>query len=260
MQNFGKIKNVFNNILAESILKKDKEKKKIFSQYLKTLKENKILNTQFSIYKNIEEKCSSNDVLTSEYIKENIALLSKFNANDILKENEKLMSLAGKSKGTPYDSKLEKLHEDITNLIFTKKSPKTINNLTESFDNVVNYIKSNQPKETITETPNPKSSKLLGQLAVDKFNDKFKNLSETERKIIKSIIESDETTREELFKTIRTECVDLVNQRLDESDTESKEKLLKVKDKLLRMDYNKESFINDTNKIIDLKENLSTNI
>jgi hypothetical protein len=169
------------------------------------------------------------------------------------------MRLAGNAKVISYDSKLEKLHEDITNLIFTKKSPKTINNITESFDGILNYIKTNEPKENISETVNPKSSKLLGQLAVDAFNEKFKDVSETEKRIIKSIIESDETSREELFTTIRTECVDLFNHRLDESDSESKDKLLKVKDKLLRMSYNKESFINDTNKIISLKENLTIN-
>ena len=38
MDNFGKIKDTFNLILSESIIKKDKEGKKIFNSYLKELK------------------------------------------------------------------------------------------------------------------------------------------------------------------------------------------------------------------------------
>ena len=38
MKNFGNIKDTFNSILAESIIKKNEEGKKLFNVYLKTFK------------------------------------------------------------------------------------------------------------------------------------------------------------------------------------------------------------------------------
>jgi hypothetical protein len=49
MQNFGKIKNIFNNILIEGIVKKDDNSKKLFKRYIKTIKESEILKNQFLI-------------------------------------------------------------------------------------------------------------------------------------------------------------------------------------------------------------------
>ena len=48
MKNFGNIKDTFNSILSEAIIKKDKGGKKIFSDYLKVLKENKTLRSKYS--------------------------------------------------------------------------------------------------------------------------------------------------------------------------------------------------------------------
>ena len=55
MQNFGKIKNAFSEILAEGIASNDVAKKKLFKQYVKTLRESDILKTQFLVYENIEK-------------------------------------------------------------------------------------------------------------------------------------------------------------------------------------------------------------
>jgi hypothetical protein len=41
MQNFGKIKNAFSEIIAEGIVSNDESKKILFKKYIKTLRENK---------------------------------------------------------------------------------------------------------------------------------------------------------------------------------------------------------------------------
>ena len=43
MENFGNIKDTFKNLVIESVIKKDKKGKKLFSKFLKTIKENKTL-------------------------------------------------------------------------------------------------------------------------------------------------------------------------------------------------------------------------
>ena len=65
-----------------------------------------------------------------------------------------------------------------------------------------------------------------------------------------------EQNRKDLyFQTIR-ECIDLVNQQLSECSIDEKDKLLQVKDKLLRFKYNENEFISEMSKIVSLKGNL----
>ncbi len=70
MKNFGFIKSVYNELLSESISEKNSETKSVFKKYLKSIKENEILKTQFLIYKNIENKIEENEAKADENIKE----------------------------------------------------------------------------------------------------------------------------------------------------------------------------------------------
>ena len=54
VQNFGKIKNAYNEILVESVVAKNKDKKDLFKSYVKTIKENEALKNQFLVYNIIE--------------------------------------------------------------------------------------------------------------------------------------------------------------------------------------------------------------
>ena len=62
MQNFGKIKNAFNELLAEGLSTNNPESKRIFKKYIKAINENEILRTQFLVYNNI--KFHKNEIIT----------------------------------------------------------------------------------------------------------------------------------------------------------------------------------------------------
>ena len=85
MKNFGKIKNTYNTILVESIITKDGNKKKEFSKYVKTLKENKALEIQFFIYNNIENKIENLKKLVNkiELLKSSIESVNDSNKVDV---------------------------------------------------------------------------------------------------------------------------------------------------------------------------------
>jgi hypothetical protein len=51
----------------------------------------------------------------------------------------------------------------------------------------------------------------------------------------------------------------LINGKLTESSGDIKEKLLATKENLLNRSYNKETFVSDVSKIIELKNNLNQN-
>lgn len=252
MHNFGKINNAFSEVLIESFIKKDVKKKKVFNAYLKTIKESKILKTQYSVYNNISEKYETNDLKVSEYVKENINLLKKFSNKNIVSENNKIINLIGdKSKFLTKEYGTKELHENIDNLIMLSKTPKNIDKIVESFEYVCNYIKNNKPVEQETSI-----SESVGILAINKFNEKYSDINESEYNVIKTIINSDKKEEENVLKNTIRECIDLIDTKLTESDIETKDKLLKVKDKLLRMEYVEETFVSDITKIISLKKDL----
>ncbi len=147
------------------------------------------------------------------------------------------------------------LHENISKLIFTEKNPKTIDSILESVNYISEHITNNTMVDAAVEPTMPISA--ISKMMVKKYNEKYENISEEEKSIIKSIIESDEEGKKNLYAELRNECIDLVNTRLTESDLETKEKLLQVKDKLLRLEYKEDSFITDITKVMDLKKDLN---
>lgn len=259
MKNFGKIKNAFNNVLVESIGLNDLKSKSLFNKYTKTIKESEILKTQFLIYSNIETKVDSDLNSINLFIGENFKLLEKYNHSDILKENQKLLSISKLVKSKveePYDEKLANLHESISKLIFMKKSPSSVNNIVENISKISNYIILNEAKVVQPSTELPTS--FLSGLLVDKFNEKYKDLNESTQEAIKAIFSTDKEVKKTTYTNILRECIDTINEKFESSDLETKEQLLKVKNKLLDDDREiNENFEQKILKLVDLRDSLA---
>lgn len=255
MQNFGKIKNAFNDILAESIVSKDVEKRKIAKRFVKAISESKILKAQFLIYNNIESRIDENDFSANLFVTENLNLLKSYSTDEIINENKKLVNMSQMVVSRLDNDYEEKdLHEAISNLIFTKPTPSTVQKITENRVSIVKYINKNKTKEISEASEIPTS--LLAELTVDKFNEKYADLTEAEHKVLNVIMyEGDEEARKEVFTETLHTCIGLVNDRLKEST--NKEKLLNVKEKLLVTKFTNESFSDDITKLLDLSRTLS---
>lgn len=258
MQNFGKIKNAFSELMVEGMVSNDEEKKKLFKKYVKSLKENEILKTQFLVYENIENKIESNREKATEFVKENIALLTKYSKKDLLEANSKIYkSILSEQVVDGYIN--ETLHDNISKLIFTKRTPKTIDTIVEATSAIVDYILSNKEK-VVTETYDVPNS-MLSSILVEKYNEKYGDLiSETEREVISVLLNSNDDEKLEMYSKLTRECIDLIDERLNESDLETKDKLLRVKDKLLRTDITiNEDFNKNISKLVDLRLTLNNN-
>tara|TARA_R110000824_G_scaffold383629_1_gene577289 strand:- start:2129 stop:2905 length:777 start_codon:yes stop_codon:yes gene_type:complete len=256
MVNFGIIKDTFNNILSESIIKKNDKGKKIFKQYIKLLREDQILKTQYFIYKNLESKKFSKETDAKFYIKENIDLLKKLDKKKINKSNTKVLSLL---KDKEMNQNNSKLYDHINILITTKKTPTTLDKLQES----INYIKDRMVKDSIEvvteeyEIVNLPPS-VLTKMAVNRFNSKYSDITGDEKEILKSILNGSEENKKNVYENIKLECIDLIDNKLQENtDLDMKDKMLKVKDKLLRMSYNPNDYVGDINKVHQLKQSVA---
>jgi hypothetical protein len=205
------------------------------------------------VYNNIENKVENDRNKATLFVNENIALLNKFSKKEILEANALLSSKLLFEK----DVENNELHESITTLIFTEKTPNTIDTIVEATDNVVNYILNNKPKVIQESIDYPTS--MFGALLVGNFNDKYSTLNENDKKTLKILIDSSDDEKKQLYSNTVKECLALVNKRLETNDVELKDKLLKVKEKLLNENLeSNEDIEKRLIKIADLASILST--
>ena len=254
MENFGNIKDTFKNIVVESVLRKDKEGKKVFSKFLKTLKENKTLSDQYLIYKNLQTKKFDDGGQAREYIKENITLLRNLNEGHIQKGNDYFLKLL---KGVEIIKENDSFYNDISYLTKTKKTPSNIDKLNTSTNNIVRLMLEKEDEVVVKESLDIPPS-IITKLAVDKFNNRYSNISESEKEIIKTILNGNDEDKLNTFVKLKKSCIESIDKKLDESsDIDLKDKLLRVKDKLLNMVYNKEDSVNNISSVYELKESIS---
>lgn len=256
MHNFGKIKNTFNKVLTESIVKKDRNKKNLFKEYLKTLKESKVLKSQFIVLNNIENKFIEDPYLAGEYVKESVQSIRKFGQKKILSENSKLLKLLNKNN-LKIEDEINKLYESVNNLITLKKDSKNIDKLQESFEFIRSYVMKPKTLEKYSSPTVTLPPSVLAGVMVSKYNTKYDNLSESEKKVIKISLNGTENEKSDLLKDIVTETINLVDKKLSTSDVDLKEKLVKTKDKLSKLEYSSETFSKDIIKLYSLKNDLS---
>lgn len=256
VKNFGKIKNTYNEVLVESVITKNKNKKELFKTYIKTIKENEILKNQFLVYNLIENKVESNEGKAKTFLEECLNLLSKYTTSEIMKANKTLVE--GIIFETDYDYDKKGLHENLSTLICTSKTPKNIDAIVEAKSYVVDYILNNKEK-TVGESIDLPNS-MLSTIMVEKYNDKYSTLDETEKSVLKALIDSDDNKKKEVYSNVVRECIDLIDAKLKESDLEAKDKLLRVKDKLLSDKQEiSEDFNKNISKLVELRNSLKDN-
>lgn len=258
MKNFGRIKNIFNGLFVESLIKKDAAARELFKKYVKTIKENEILKTEFLVYNNIESKVEPDTLTANFYVFENIKLLDSFSKEDILSANNKLVALLGAyASKLNEDYELSELHESLSDLIFTKKTAYNVDRITEGMKKVTSYISTNKHKEVNESFDLPNS--VVSKLMVEKFNEKYSSMDEADRKVIKAIIDNDTAQQKEIYNNTVTECVTIIDnllKNITEGDAETTEKLQKVKNKLLSEGYDGEMFLDKFSKLLTLKNGL----
>jgi hypothetical protein len=254
MDNFGNIKDTFKSLVVESIIRKDEKGKKLFSKFLKTIKENKTLKDQYLIYNNLQTKKFDDGSEAKDFIKENISLLKSLNESHIQKGNDFFIKLL---KGNKIVKENDSFYKDVSYLIKTEKTPSNLHKINETISKITRImLEKEDVEEVVTETINLPPS-VLTKLAVNKFNTRYSDINESEREIIKTVLNGSDEDKENIFKKLKRECIDTIDSKVNESsDVELKHKLLKVKDKLLNTNYNLDNFNTEISKIYDLKESI----
>lgn len=269
MKNFGKLKGAINCVLANSVLEEGKESdKKNVKSFLKEIKKNDLLKTEYIIYTNLEEAYIPDRTSALEFVKENISFLNGFGPKKIINEhakfakklNDSLKSDIHKYAENYADEETKNLHENISKLLQLENKPANLNERIELIDKIADFVQSNK-KEEINESQLIKDKQLpnsvIAKFALDKFNKKYGQLEESEKKAVRAVLNDKDEEKTECFKDLKFECLEKVNGLLkEETDIETKDKLLKAKERLLNMKYSNNDYVDKVNKIITLKNEL----
>lgn len=263
--NFGCIKDsMVKN--ASSLYLNENKLDKTLKEYLDIVKNSQILTLEFIIYKNIENKYISDDILATRYLDENISMLNSFTKKEIIEENNKLSKFYNETYKT--EPEKEKLYESIETIIIENSvgnKYKNIDKVHSSFEYVLNYIKNNNnnslinENKTIFEELKDKyiNVDFIFNTAVKKFNEKYSHLSEGEKILLKTMISEDEDKKEKYFNETLNQTLSKVEESLKyQEEPTISNKLYKVKEKLNEMKFNKETLFDDIVKLNTLKESL----
>lgn len=263
--NFGTLKNIFTEKLIESYTSEEKVGKNLYKKFLKILKESETLKTAFIVFKNIESQTLNSETAANNYLKENISFLDNFRGEQSLKEQSKKLLTLLESNGIEYKNlKPTKLHQDIQNLITSPKNVGTLQKLQESRESVISWLVSK--KDVIKETEGDKyikkniNPKKFLNIAIDKFNKKYKDsLTEEEKNILKVLREENLEKINTLVSSLVKENISLINKHLKDNskNLNIKSKLLETKDTIYNMIGDNDSFSEKVLKLYELKKNLA---
>lgn len=261
--NFGTLKDIFLENLIESYSSENDKGKELYKKFLNLIKENEVLKTAFIVFKNIETKTIVSEASAINYLNECKNLFDLFRGDKSLPKNlEKLTTLLEEYE-IDYSNKKDKpLHESLQNYILTSKNINTLDELHESQSNVVSHLLTEknsvntETNEYVKEGVDPK--KFL-EIAVNKFNEKYKDsLTEEEKNILKVLGERNEQKTKTLVQQLVKENISLVNQCLSENSDNItiKSKLLETKDAIYKIMEDNGSFEKNILKLYELKKNL----
>lgn len=263
--NFGTLKDIFVEKLIESYSSENKKGKDLYKKFLKVLKESETLKTAFIVFKNLETKTLSSEISANEYLKESISMFDGFRGKNSLDSQIKKLTTLLENNGVEYKHlKPKTLHRDFQNLVTSPRNVGTLQKLHEARENIVTWLVSE--KEIIKESKEDKyirkgvDPKKFLSIAVEKFNQKYKDsLTEEEKNILKVLRENDNNKTKNLVSELVTETISLVNKHLDKhvDNITIKSKLLETKDTIYKMAEDKDGFSENVLKLYELKKNLA---
>src|ERR1035437_2154496 len=172
-----------------------KESKELTNDFFDVLKNSPILQLEFKVFNNIENKHIENDLVATRYIDNNIKLFEVWTLQEVEKEHDKLKSFL--TEDIQVDDNKVQLYIAIGNLIkesLNNYDVVDVDNIHESFTLVLDHIKNT--KQNLTESVDTDLiNEDVIEIAVNKFNTRYEknekaNLLEEYRKEDLNLLES----------------------------------------------------------------------
>jgi hypothetical protein len=253
MVNFGNVKSKLNKAYSQDLIENTNKYKKLYEEFLKTIKSSPILMLEYTIYENLKKhNLEYNESL--RFIEANISALSKIDKTELLKENKKLEKF--NLKGIELSDDKITLNQNIENVI-NESVYKKITNVNKLHESVNFLIESLTKKEDAKLEKTDSSFKVthIFHLAKKKLEEKFSNLQSDEMEVISTFIKGDEKKKKTVFENYKKSTKNFL---LNEKDNISSEVLTETFDFIDSLEYDSENAINTLSKLFEIK-NLNSN-
>ena len=228
------------------------ESKKVTFDFFNVVKSSPILELEFNVFNNIENKHIESDLAASRYIDSNIKLFEIYTINEIDKEREKLSRFII-DENKPIDDKKVKLYNAIDNLItesLNDYDKVDVDKMHESFEIVLNHIKT--PKKKLLENVDVINEEII-EIAVDKFNKKYESLNEEDKNLLHVLIKSGVEEKENLLEEYKNENLAILEGLNKEG---IKDSVTKAIQKIKEMMFNPDRVDDDIISLHELKKEL----
>jgi hypothetical protein len=237
-----------NNLIEES--------KKVTLDFLETIKNSPILQLEFKVFNNLENKHIENELAATRYVDNNIKLFEVYTIDEINKEHEKLnnifderclKNMLDKEKINLYSAVHSLIKESISNYNMVD-----VDKIHESFTIVLNHIK--KPKNILSENvENDIINDEIIEIAIDKFNEKYSSLNEDDRNLFQRLIKSKDNEKIELLNEYKTENL-LILEKINKDNI--KDNITKAISKIHEMKYDNTTIDDDIISLHELKKSL----
>jgi hypothetical protein len=238
----------FSNALIE-------ESKKLTNDFFTIVRNSPILQLEFKVFNNIENKHIENDLAATRYIDNNIKLFEVWTLKEIEAEHQKLKAFLNEEVQVD-DSRVD-LYVAIGNLIkesLSNSEDVDVDSIHESFTQVLNHVKT--AKQTLTESVEPEVEEVdenVIEIAVNKFNERYETLSEDDRNLFMKLVNASDKQKEDLLEEYKTEDLTLLESVNKEA---VKDSIGKAMQKIKEMKFNPKTADDDIIGLHELKKGI----
>ena len=249
--NFGMANHIFEDALPLLF----KNNNQVVKKFIKTIKEDKNLLTQFKLYKALSKINETTD--KRQYVNEALELAKNdISVKNLQESNEKLFTIIKENNIRPSEIISENDLSLYASCDYLLKNPRKLSNLNKINENI-DVLLSYQYKQN---NFNTKQENVFE--AINAFEAKYASiLSEEEKNIVKTLTEgkSDNGTmkKEELYNKYKNECLDTIKALCETAVEEEKEGLYAIKEQIANQMFCEETLIKDLAKLLEIKDILN---
>lgn len=247
-RNFGIIYDVFEQNISK--MYQNKEDKKVLSEALNLIRNNKTLKTQFDIYNALNSPSKTSH--PGMFVESTMHLMTDETRKNIKEINEKLINTLRKSKNfdemVDIDDQTMKCYEAIETLITTPHTVNNLNKITNAKATIIEHI-----------TTLPINDVVNG---MDKLQSLFEDIAnrkelptKEEADTYKSIVENKD--KERLFNVAKREILEEIEDIINEG-TANSDDLQSVYEMVKEQKYSRKNPVRSISKLIEVKDILST--
>lgn len=250
-RNFGIVYKVLESNFTNSLQDNSINKKPLIEAF-KKVKKSKKLNEQFKVFNAFTNP--QNVVDPVQYVNEVISLCNIHNQKDLNDVNENFINFIQKNNINELidieDNEME-LFESINYIITNKKGFNNINEYIHHKDVIVDYVN----KHNVMNNDQIDIDEKLNECALS-LEEKYDILlNDDEKEFIKEY--ANKQSKEECFNENKKVLIDLIEKRIKNVDTCSKEQWIELKNKINESVFNEKKFIIDLAKIIEIQNKLN---